>query len=241
MGCDEPDCRADEKPAHEVTITKGFYLSQTEATVEAYSRFMAATGTPQPVEPAWKTRSMNPGWQMVKAPIVEVSWNDAAKYCEWAGGRLPSEAEWEYAARAGTTGAAYGDLDRIAWYANNSGEARIDSLNILNTDGNNYEDRIMTNGDGFHPVGLKAPNAFGLYDMIGNVWEWVNDYYNEKYYSSSAAEDPKGPREGTQHIGRGASYYMHPKRSTVTARSVQKGDYHNPGFGFRCAWDAPLF
>ena len=241
MGCDDPDCRPDEKPPHEVTITKGFYLSQTETTVEAYQRFIGATGSPVPVEPAWKTRSMNPGWRSTKSPIVEVSWNDSAKYCEWIGGRLPTEAEWEYAARGGTTSVRYGDLDRIAWYADNSGETRIDSLTILNTDSANYENRVMNNGAGFHPVALKAPNAFGLYDMVGNVWEWVADFYDDKYYSNSASEDPQGPHEGTQHIGRGASYYMYPKRSTVTARSVQKSDYHNPGFGFRCAWDAPLF
>jgi len=241
MGCDDPDCRADEKPMHDVTISKGFYLSQTETTVEAYRRFLGATGGAMPAEPVWKTKAMNAGWGSEKSPMVEIAWNDAAKYCEWAGGRLPTEAEWEYAAHAGTTGVRYGDIDRIAWYADNAGDSRIDSLAILNGDGNNYEDRIMNNGANFHTVMSKAPNAFGVYDMIGNVWEWVDDYYGDKYYSASATEDPKGPRQGTMHIGRGGSYYMHPKRTTLTARSPQKGDYHNPGFGFRCAWDTSLF
>jgi formylglycine-generating enzyme required for sulfatase activity len=135
----------------------------------------------------------------------------------------------------------YGDLDKIAWDADNSGQQHIDSLNILNTDTTNYESRVMNNGATFHDVGLKAPNAFGLHDMIGNVWEWVEDFYEEKYYAGSPAEDPKGPRQGATHVGRGGSYFMHPKRSTATARSFQKLDYSNAGFGFRCAWDAPLF
>jgi formylglycine-generating enzyme required for sulfatase activity len=250
MGCDDKDCRADEKPAHEVTITKGFYLGETEVTVGAYKRFTAATGIAMPVEPSWTppviiipqpARPLNEGWRSLDSPMVEVSWNTATRYCDWVGGRLPSEAEWEYAARAGTTTIRYGDLDSIAWYADNSGVQHIDSLAILNSDTANYENRVMGNGDNFHAVGQKAANDFGLHDMIGNVWEWVADYYDEKYYSTSTAEDPKGAREGANRVGRGGSYFMHPKRSTVTARSPQKSDYQNPGFGFRCAWDAKLF
>lgn len=241
MGCDEADCRTDEKPQHSVTITKGFYLGETEVPVSAFKDYAAASGTPMPAETFWNNRPMNEGWKSTNSPMVEVSWDGARQYCEWVGGRLPTEAEWEYAARGGTTGAHYGELSRIAWYADNSGNTPIDSLAILNTDAANYENRIMTNGDNFHPVGLKAANEFGLHDVIGNVWEWVADYYDEKYYSSSASEDPKGPGAGTLHIGRGGSYFMHPKRATVTARSPQKADYHNAGFGFRCAWDSDLF
>ena len=241
MGCDLPDCRPNEKPLHEVTITKGFYLGQTETTVDAYKRFVAAIGAGMPAEPYWNSRPLNQGWKSGVSPMNQVSWNDAAKYCEWIGGRLPTEAEWEYSARAGSTSVRYGDLERIAWYADNAGNARIDALTIFNTDSEHYEDRIMKNGASIHPAGLKAPNAFGLYDMIGNVWEWVADYFDEKYYSTSAAQDPVGPREGQQRLGRGGSYYVQSKRNTASARSNQKPEYSNPGFGFRCAWDAPFF
>ena len=241
MGCDLNDCRADEKPIHEVTITKGFYLGQTETTVDAYKRFVNLTGARMPEESIWKGRALNKGWSSGSSPMSEVSWNDATKYCAWIGGRLPTEAEWEYAARAGTTSIRYGDLEKIAWYADNSGVSRIDSLTILNSDGDHYQDRIMGNGAGYHPVGSLIPNAFGLYDMIGNVWEWVADYYDPQYYSKSPAEDPPGSRQGTLRLARGGSYYMHPQRSTVTARSNLSPDYFNAGFGFRCAWDAPLF
>ena len=241
MGCDLPDCRSNEKPTHEVTVSKGFYLSQTETTVGAYRRFVAATGTRLPTEPFWNFHSLNPGWKSVNSPISQVSWNEAAKYCEWIGGRLPTEAEWEYAARGGSTTVRYDDLEKIAWYADNSGDVRIDALTISNTDNEHYEDRIMKNGANAHPVGLKAPNAFGLHDMIGNVWEWVADYYGENYDAGSASENPAGPATGTERIGRGGSYYVQSKRNTSTARSNQKPDYSNAGFGFRCAWDAPLF
>ena len=241
MGCDLPDCRPNEKPPHEVTLTKGFFLGQTETTVDAYKRFAAAIGAAMPAEPYWNNLALNQGWKSGTSPMNQVTWNDAAKYCEWIGGRLPTEAEWEYSARAGSTSIRYDDLEKIAWYADNAGNSRIDALTIFNTDGDHYEERIMKNGANFHPAGLKAPNAFGLYDMIGNVWEWVADYYDEKYYSTSAAQDPVGPREGQQRLGRGGSYYVQSKRNTASARSNQKPDYANPGFGFRCAWDAPLF
>ena len=240
MGCNLPECRPNELAVHEVVISKGFYLGQTETTVDAYRRFVAAKGARMPQEPFWNSTALNPNWASGTSPMNMISWNEAAKYCEWIGGRLPTESEWEYAARAGSTSVRYEDLEKIAWYADNAGNARIDALTIFNTDNDHYEDRVMKNGVNFHPVALKAPNAFGLYDMIGNVWEWVADYYDDKY-PATAIQDPSGPGKGEQRLGRGGSYYVQSRRNTASARSNQKPDYTNPGFGFRCAWDAPLF
>lgn len=137
MGCSENDneCNADEKPAHNVTITKGFWLEQTPVTQAAYQR---VTGT---------NPSHSRGEQL---PVVSVTWDQANAYCRAVGGRLPTEAEWEYAARAGTTTALYGTLEYIAWYTANN------------------DDRI-------HEVGRKQPNPWQLYDMLGNAWQWTAD------------------------------------------------------------------
>ena len=168
MGCSPGDneCASDEKPPHRVTIAKGFWLGQTEVTVGAYKRFARATGKAMPA-----AVDFNPGWSNEQMPIVNVSWKDAQEYCTWAGGRLPTEAEWEYAARAGDTASRYGDLGEIAWYADNSGQKT-------------------------HEVGQKRANSFGLFDMLGNVSEWVNDWYDENYYQNSPSQDPKGPASG---------------------------------------------
>lgn len=165
MGCSPGDgeCYDNERPPHQVTISKGFWIGQTEVTVGAYKRFADGTGKAMPSAP-----SFNSGWSNGQMPVVNVSWDDAQAYCRWAGGRLPTEAEWEYAARGGSTAARYGPLDEVAWYDKNS-------------------------GGGAHPAGEKRANGFGLFDMLGNVWEWVNDWYDENYYQSSPTQDPWGP------------------------------------------------
>jgi len=181
MGCSEGDgeCDGDEKPAREVEISKGFWLGQTEVTVEAYKRFASSTNRGMPVEPKFLDRALNPGWSQGKMPMVNVDWNDGKAYCEWVGGRLPSEAEWEYAARGETRGAGYGNLGQIGWYGDNAGNGAINAKEIWDKDQKNYGKRLEQNGNGFHGVGLKAPNGYGLYDMLGNVWEWAEDWYGE--------------------------------------------------------------
>src|ERR1051326_7302875 len=131
MGCpiDDTECRDHEKPAHPVTITKGFWMGKTEVTVGAYKRFVRASRRSMPPEPITEDKlALNEGWRQERQPIVGVNWEDAKAYCEWAGGRLPTEAEWEYAARAGTAASRYGPLEQIAWYGDTSGDAPLDTI-----------------------------------------------------------------------------------------------------------------
>jgi formylglycine-generating enzyme required for sulfatase activity len=203
MGCSPGDneCSDIEKPPHQVTITKGFWIGQTPVTVGAYKRFAAATGRQMPGAPTF-----NSSWANGSMPIVQVTWDDAHDYCTWAGGRLPSEAEWEYAARAGSRGARYGPLDEIAWYAGNS-------------------------RDKTHPVGEKQPNGFGLYDMLGNVAEWANDWFLGDYYDDSDSEDPPGPEWGIGRVLCGGGWYD----DASTVRVSHRGsNTRGTSFGFRC-------
>ena len=206
MGCSPGDkeCLEDEKPAHQVRITKGFWIGQTEVTVGAYKRFAAATGRQMPDAPTF-----NSGWANDNMPIVNVTWDEAHDYCTWAGGRLLTEAEWEYAARGGSTEARYGNLDEIAWYGQNSGGRT-------------------------HEVAQKRANGFGLYDMLGNVWEWVNDWYDENYYQHSPSQDPPGPESGQYRVLRGGAWVSLPRFARVSLRGWGDPSYRDDLNGFRC-------
>ncbi len=207
MGCSPGDseCGGDEKPVHQVTITKGFWIGQTDVTVGAYKRFAAATGRQMPDAP-----SFNNGWANENMPIVNVTWDDAQAYCGWMGGRLPTEAEWEYAARGGSTEARYGPIDEIAWYDQNSGNQT-------------------------HDVAQKRANGFGLYDMLGNVWQWVNDWYDPNYYQNSPSQDPSGPSSGQLRVLRGGSWYNDPSYVRVSSRLGSNPTGWFNYNGFRCA------
>ena len=207
MGCSPGDSECDEaeRPPHEVTISNGFWIGQTEVTVGAFKRFVAATERMMPPAP-----DFNKNWADNNMPMVYVHWRDAQAYCKWAGGRLPTEAEWEYAARGGSKAARYGNLEDIAWDAGNSGH-------------------------GVHDVGKKRPNGFGLYDMLGNVLEWVNDWYDLWYYKHSTPQDPLGPPTGKERVQRGGSFLSDPPQVRVSARLKYDPNYRNSSFGFRCA------
>ena len=206
MGCSsgDGDCFEQEKPPRQVKISKGFWMGQTEVTVAAYKRFAGETRRGMPSTPIF-----NIDWANVQMPIVNVSWDDADAYCTWAGGRLPTEAEWEYAARGGNGARRYGSPDEVSWYSENSGLEP-------------------------HPVGQKQANAFGLYDVLGNVWEWVNDWYDEKYYQDGPLQDPPGPSGGLQHVLRGGSWGGLSKYARVSTR-IRGFSGDSKGFnGFRC-------
>jgi len=164
MGCSPTaaECGDGERPLHAVNISHGFWIGRTEVTVAAFKGFTTGSGS----------IAMPERQQGDQYPVVNVTWTDAQAYCHWAGGRLPTEAEWEYAARGGATGGRYGVLDEIAWYAGNSSGQP-------------------------HQVATKKPNGYGLYDMLGNVFEWAADWYGVDYYRASPAVDPQGP-EGPQ-------------------------------------------
>ncbi len=239
MGCSEGDseCDGDEKPAREVTITRGFRIGQTEVTVDAYRRFAKATGRSMPGEPVFKDRKLNEGWQNGSMPMVSVDWNDSKNYCEWAGGRLLTEAEWEYAARGGDKSARNGAPDEIGWFGDNAGKERIDALKIWNADSGKYRDKLFENGNTFHAVGLKTPNRFGLYDMLGNVWEWTADWYGDKYYATAERRDPKGPPNGENRVVRGGSWDNYSTIARASYRNRRGASVRSSFFGFRCAWE----
>jgi formylglycine-generating enzyme required for sulfatase activity len=247
MGCSTGDkqCDADEKPLHQVTITKGFWMGQTEVTVEAYGRFARVTGRNMPPAP-----DFDRDWQENEAlPMVNIDWDDARAYCEWTGGRLPTEAEWEYAARGGNADPRYGPLDEIAWYADDSGRRHLDSdsqwvndqqryQQRLNRDQQQYYKLLMANGDRAHPVAGKRPNGFGLFDTLGNVWEWVNDWFDVFYYSHSPDTDPAGPASGSMRILRGGSYLGPQAYVRASFRYGIDPSLRYSFVGLRCAQDA---
>jgi serine/threonine-protein kinase len=210
MGCspDDNQCQDDERPAHLVSLPGGFWLGQTEVTVGAYKRFAAATGRQMP-----PPTSFDAEWTNDRLPIVMVTWDDAREYCAWAGMRLPTEAEWEYAARGGSTEPLYGPLDRVAWHGGNAGGQP-------------------------HPGGEKQGNAFQLYDMLGNAWEWVYDRYDPNYYKDERTQDPAGPSSGQDRVLRGGSWYD-PAGTVRVSRRNRGYPGDRDGGGIRCAGALP--
>ena len=182
MGSPEGEGDSDEHPQHKVWVD-AFWIDRCEVTNAQYEKFMKATGHRAPRY--WDNDSFNkPDY-----PVVGVSWDDAVAYCNWAGKRLPTEVEWEKAARGGLVGKDYPWGDNI-------------SHDNANYDGTGGRDRW----DNTSPVGSFPPNGYGLYDMAGNVYEWCADWYDEDYYRSSPERNPKGPNTGDRRLLRGGSW-----------------------------------
>jgi sulfatase modifying factor 1 len=205
MGCSTADreCSAAENPPHLVRLTSGFWLGQTEVTNEAYAKFITATSKP-------RTRSVAASG---REPVDSITWSEAQDFCKWVGGSLPTEAEWEYAARAGAPTSRYGELRDIAWFKDNSGNRA-------------------------HDVGQKRSNAWGAQDMLGNLWEWVGDWYAPDYYRPATVSDPTGPASGTQRVVRGGSWDNATGLLRVSLRLGNDPGARSPNNGFRCALKA---
>jgi formylglycine-generating enzyme required for sulfatase activity len=208
MGCtwsNQGGCNSNESPTHSVTLTQAFYLGRYEVTQGQWVAKMGSnpSGVQGPSDSA-------------SHPVEQVSWNTIQGYLSVTGMRLPSEAEWEYACRAGTTTAFNnGSSDdatvwMIAWYSPFAGSQT-------------------------HAVGGKAANALGLHDMSGNVYEWVNDWYGSTYYSVSPSTNPLGPVSGTSRVLRGGSWYGGANSVRSSYRHALTPDFSSRIIGFRVA------
>ncbi len=260
MGCslDDKYCQeagaaryTNERPRHRVTISRGFWMGQTEVSIGAYRKFAGATQAKAPEELvlAAPERFRSPDFpQGDNYPVAYVTWEEAAQYCEWAGGRLPTEAEWEYSARAGSPAASYGNPIEIAWYADNSGRSKLNSAELWEKkalpNAADYFSLLRHNRNQAQPVGKKKSNAFGLYDMLGNVWEHCADWHDDKYYQVSEEKDPKGPpsgecpgygRSGSRcRAMRGGDFSAPPEGVRASLRNWMLPDHRFNNIGFRC-------
>lgn len=239
-----------EGPVHEVTVNS-FWMDKYEVTVANFAKFIEATsyvteaeqfgwsvvfteehGAWQKVEGANWRQPDGPGSQAApNEPVTQVSWNDADAYARFVGKRLPTEAEWEYAARGGLIGKTY------AW----GDELRPGGKPVANWWQGHFPTRD-TGEDGFRgraPVGSFAPNGYGLFDMAGNVWEWCSDWFAPDTYTirKAVAENPAGPDGGKERVIRGGSWMCSENFCSnyrVAARSQATPDSGLNNLGFRC-------
>ncbi len=200
MGSEEGD--KDEQPRHKVYVD-AFYIDTSEVTCARYKRFLEDTGyTPHQL---WITEYDRP-----KDPVVGVSWYDASAFARWAGKRLPTEAEWEKAARGGLAEKKYPWGDEI-----DRGKANYNSF-------------------GTTPVKSYEPNECGLYDMAGNVWEWCRDWYSKDYYDTTPHKNPHGPMLGEIKVVRGGAWYNNESALRVSNRHKSYPSVGSFNTGFRC-------
>ena len=240
MGSNDSEARADEQTIHSVTLNS-FYMGETEVTQALWKAVMGE----------------NPSdFVGDDLPVESVSWNDCQTFIRKLNQltgknfRLPTEAEWEYAARGGKTTSLYNgenirllglnnspNLDLLGWYGGNCGRDFTygngcdygRGINISEWDEKQYSDET----GGTHPVKRKQPNAYGLYDMLGNVWEWCGDWYDSEYYSVSSSSNPTGPYSGTERVLRGGSWVSYARACRVSKRSFSEPDDKYNGNGLR--------
>lgn len=228
--------RSYEQPIHPITVGD-FYIDKYEVTLAEFRKFIKATG--------YKTTAEKKGFSWIyldnewiemegvnwecdeqgnlrsayedNYPVIFVSYDDAVAYAEWIGKRLPTEAEWEFASRGGNLSKGYlysgsNNPDKVGWYKRNS------------------ENRT-------HAVGLKEPNELGIYDMSGNVYEWVSDYFDAEYYKKSSTTNPKGPKKSMFRVRRGGSWGSDPDKLRSASRYYNSESVRRNYIGFRCARD----
>jgi len=232
-----------ELPRHKVRITKAFHMGQHEVTLGQFMKFYHGAKYKTDIErdgkASWgydkdgrlvesnKYRPWYPiAWKIeMDHPVIYVSWNDATAFCSWLSKqegkkyRLPTEAEWEYACRAGSNHRYHcgDDPEELVRFGNVADQDRkpTNGTSVIASfkDGKKTDTEIpypfVSRRDGYKwtaPVGKFRPNAFGLYDMHGNVWEWCSDWYDEKYYENSPVDDPPGPAAGSSRVARGGGF-----------------------------------
>jgi formylglycine-generating enzyme len=203
-------------PPRKVRIS-AFYLDKYEVTNAEYLEFCEATGHRLPE--FWGTGNYGSGLGFPDHPVVGVSWDDARRYAEWAGKRLPTEAEWEYAARGGLEDSDFP----------NGGSLYPTVANFADS-----------NRKGPVQVGSYPPNGYGLHDMAGNVVEWVADRYAPDSYLKEASENPIGPAKGRFRVIRGGGWHSGAYCNRVYFRNALPPNWVDFNVGFRCAKDAPM-
>ena len=245
---DVPSCKA-LGPRHRVHIAGPFYMGACEVTCGQFARFVRETHYKTEAERvgnAWTILAGKGGYQeganwrnpffnqSSRHPVVCVSWNDAKAFCRWLSRkenltyRLPTEAEWEYAARAGSGG---------IWYWGDDESGAQGCANVAgHGEDCNWRHKFEGVTDGFTytaPVARFAPNAFGLYDMIGNVWEWCEDWFSLEYYANSPRESPPGPPTGERRMVRGGSWTYGPSGARSASRGIRAPGDRVAAVGFR--------
>ncbi len=205
-----PALMKDDRPVRAIRVDP-FYLDQYEVTNAQYLTFVTETKHRPPYN--WPKGKIPEGKEQY--PVVDVDWSDATAYAAWAGKRLPTEAEWEHACRGLTEKATY------PWGDRNPSK----------------EDAKFNGIDGPSPVGKCKASYFGLYDIVGNVWEWCADWYDIDYYEKAPEANPKGPDKGMYRVVRGGSWADVEKYLTCAYRMWVRPIERGPNIGFRCAKD----